>query len=181
MRILAILSLGVLVALAGCSVKREGMSKAAASASAASAGENALLEPLLLKEKPSDAKSVGEVKASAQAGDEVVLVGTVPPECVVPFNDSRAVVILMDAKDLANEAVINEFACPEAATCPACRKVLDTLGVQVELVGAAGKLPIKTTLQGFKGLKPGSTITVKGKLEKDGKTMVVRATGFYVG
>jgi hypothetical protein len=177
------LMVGVLgfVFLAGCTSKRGGEAEAPSSPARPQGVSNAsLLEPLLLAEKPGNAKSVAEVKATINPGDEVVLIGTVPPDCVVPFSETRAAVILMDAGDLESEAVKTEFACPEAATCPACRKVLDDLGVRVELVGPSGTAPLKTTLQGFKGLKAGSTIIVRGKLEKDGKTHVIRATGIYV-
>lgn len=48
-------------------------------------------------------------------------------------------------------------------------------------MGRSGATPVRTTLQGFKGLKGGSTITIKGKLEKGEKTLLIRATGIYVG
>jgi len=177
------LMLGVLgfFLLAGCTARRGGEAEGPSGPARSQGVSNAsLLEPLLLAEMPGNARSIAEVKATISPGEEVVLIGTVPPDCVVPFSDSRAAVILMDASDLESEAVKAEFSCPDAATCPACRKVLDELGVRVELVGPAGNAPIKTTLQGFKGLKAGSTIVVRGKVAKDGKTHVIRATGIYV-
>ena len=40
---------------------------------------------------------------------------------------------------------------------------------------------VKTPLNGYKNLAPGSVITVKGKVERRGKSVRVKATGFSVG
>ena len=53
----------------------------------------------------------------------------------------------------------------------------------VELVDAKGA-PVAATLEGFRGLKPGSTITVEGEVRregKDNKLVRVVATRFYPG
>lgn len=61
--------------------------------------------------------------------------------------------------------------------------MLDKHSVQVELVDRSGS-PLATTVEGFRGLKPGSTITVEGTIQKYGKdkklTRIV-ATKFYPG
>ena len=40
--------------------------------------------------------------------------------------------------------------------------------MRVELVDRSGS-PLMTTLQGFENLQPGSTVTVEGKVVRDGK------------
>lgn len=179
MRYLTLATCGLMLVTVGCNVKKTNERQAAVDSTTTS--NASLLEPLLLPTKPAEAKTVAELRQKGKTGDEVILQGTVPPDAVKPFGDGMAWLVLMDAADLADETVQAEFACPNAEDCPACRKVLDEQGVRVEIVSKPGAMPVRSTLQGFKGLKGGSTITVKGKLEKDGKKLLIRATAFYVG
>ena len=103
----------VLLAALGCTRSKPGGPAATDDGPKANAS---LLEPLIAKEKLSDAQAVIDVRDKAKDGDEVVLVGTVPPENVRPFNDTLAVVRLMDPRDLADPAIKEEFECEEAAT-----------------------------------------------------------------
>ena len=55
--------------------------------------------------------------------------------------------------------------------------------MHVEVVDQSGS-PLPVSLEGFRGLKPGSTITVEGKVQKfgkDGKLVRIAATRFYPG
>jgi hypothetical protein len=55
--------------------------------------------------------------------------------------------------------------------------------VQVEVVDQSGS-PLPSTLEGFRGLRMGSTITVEGtvqKFGKDKKLVKIVATRFYPG
>ena len=55
--------------------------------------------------------------------------------------------------------------------------------VQVELVDQSGT-PVPASVEGFRGLKPGSTITVEGKVVrfgKDNKQVRIVARKFYPG
>jgi hypothetical protein len=55
--------------------------------------------------------------------------------------------------------------------------------VRVEVVDQSGS-PLPVTLEGFRGLKPGSTITIEGTVQKLGKdkTLVrIATTKFYPG
>ena len=53
--------------------------------------------------------------------------------------------------------------------------------MRVEVVDQSGS-PLPVTLEGFRGLKPGSTLTVEGtvqKFGKDKKLVRIAATKFY--
>ncbi|MCI0704686.1 MAG: hypothetical protein L0241_26825 [Planctomycetia bacterium] len=55
--------------------------------------------------------------------------------------------------------------------------------MRVELVDRSGS-PLPTTLEGYRGLKPGGTITVEGTIQrfgKDNKLVRIAATKFYPG
>jgi hypothetical protein len=139
-----------------------------------------LLQPLVWTQPPTTLVEV----AAARSGpvDEVVhVVGIVPPGKVGPFNPAVASIILMDPTDLAKEEVKTEFECDDAATCPKCRKLLNSLALYVELVDDKGQV-IPTTLEGFSGLKPGSRVAFSGTLkrgDKNGPTRLI-ATRFAV-
>jgi hypothetical protein len=148
----------------------------------ASTGDQAKLEALVLSAKPATPISVRDA-LTRKEGDKVVVTGRTPPEKVKPFNAAVAAVILLAPEDLDKDDIKDEFECDDAATCPSCKKILDQYAVRVELVDAAGA-PIPASLEGFRGLKPGSTITVEGEVKRDGKDKkLVRivATKFYPG
>lgn len=165
----------LLLALAGCA-KPTDDPKPQAQAPAKPVNP-ALLEPLLLKDKPAEARTVEEVRAKSQDGDEVVLQGQIPPGAVKSFLNDRAGFVLMMPADIEKNK--EELDCAEPG-CPTCAKLLDGLGVQVELVDQSGTI-LKTPVQGFHAIGPMSTITVKGKVERKGKKVLVQATGFFVG
>ncbi len=141
-----------------------------------------LLDPLVMKQKPDKPLSVRDV-LSAKEGETVIVSGRTPTEKIKPFNTAFAAFLLMAPEDLDREEVKEEFDCDEAATCPRCKKILDESAVRVELVDASGAI-IPTTLEGYRGLKPGGPITVEGEIKRDGKdkkTVRIIAKRFYPG
>lgn len=114
MRNAILLALGcVLVVMLGCSRQRPVGPVSTGDEPKANAS---LLVPLIAKEKLADARPVIDVRDKAKDGDEVVVIGTVPPDNVKPFNDTLAVIRLMDPRDLEDPTVKEEFACDVAAT-----------------------------------------------------------------
>jgi hypothetical protein len=141
-----------------------------------------LLQPLLLAAKPEKTLSVPEVTAKP-ADEKVIVSGVSPPEGVRPFNSALATFVILSPEDAARPEVQTEFSCPEAATCPRCRKVLEKYAVRVELVDAQGQV-LPTTVEGFSGIKPGSPLTIEGVVKREGKDKnLVRivATRFFPG
>jgi hypothetical protein len=141
-----------------------------------------LLQPLLLAKKPDRALSVHEAM-KRKNGEVVVVTGKAPPETVKPFNTGLAAFLIMAPEELAKEAVQDELSCEDAATCPACKKILDAHALWVELVDQSGKV-LTTSVEGFRDLRPGSTITVEGEVRrdgKDGKNLRILAKRFYPG
>lgn len=149
---------------------------------AASTSDTSLLQAALMPQKPSSAISVTEAMQK-KAGEVVIVTGKLPPENVKPFNTALAAFIMLAPESLAREEVKEELACDDAATCPSCRKLLDSLGVRVEVVDKSGAI-IPASMEGFKDMKPGSVITVEGEIKRDGKNnKLVRivAKRFYPG
>lgn len=145
-------------------------------------GDANKLDALVLAEKPANAISVREA-LTRKEGEKVVVTGQVPTEKVKPYNAAVAAFVMLAPEDMAKEEVKEEFDCDDAATCPRCKKLLDQLAVRVEVVDASGA-PVAASLEGFRGLKPGSTITVEGEVKREGKDKkLVRivATKFYPG
>lgn len=171
---------GSLLLMMGCSDTAKTSKPSASPSSAASA--KSPLEPLLMAQKPNSAISVTEAM-NRKAGETIIVTGQVPPVKVQPFNPAVAAFVMLSHESLAREEVKEEFDCDDAATCPSCRKLLDSLGVRVELVDQSGVI-VPASLEGFQNLKPGSTITVEGELKRDGKdNKLVRiiAKKFYPG
>jgi hypothetical protein len=140
------------------------------------------LDPYVMAEKPAQVISIRDAMTKSD-GEKVVVTGQTPPVNVKPYNAAVAAFILMAPEDLNREDVKEELSCEEAATCPMCKKLLDKYGVQVEIVDKSGA-PLATTVEGFRGLKPGSAITVEGTVQrhgKDKKLVKIVATKFYPG
>lgn len=171
----------LLAAAVGCSqtAPPSDAGKPGTPAATADAGK---LEPLVLAEKPAKAITVREA-LTKKTGEKVVVTGQVPTEKVKPYNPALATFVMLSHEDMAKDDVKEEFDCDNAAKCPTCKAILDEHGVRVELVDASGA-PVAATLEGFRGLKPGSTITVEGEVRREGKDkklVRVVATRFYPG
>jgi len=172
----------LLVAAVGCGQPAPRPDPEPAPAPAAASGDAAKLEPLVLAAKPANPITVNEA-LTKKAGEKVVVTGQVPGEKVKPYNAALATFVMLSHADLAKDEIKDEFDCDHAATCPTCKGILNEHGVRVELVDAKGA-PVAATLEGFRGLKPGSTITVEGEVRREGKDkklVRVVATRFYPG
>lgn len=143
-------------------------------------GADALPDSLFLKESPTTASNVGELKKSAKEGDEIVLRGQIGGQAKDVFNSSRATFMVADMKLKAcNKLPGDTCETPWDFCCvPVNEKAANIAFVQV--VDAKGKL-LKSTLKGANGLDHLSVVVVKGKVAKvDGTNMIVNATGIYV-
>lgn len=139
-----------------------------------------LLQPRLWDDKARDVSEVAAVRELPD-GAQVNLVGVVPTGNCKPFNSAVAALVVMDPADLAKSDVKEELSCDDAATCPKCRKLLDNLAIQVELVDEKGQV-LPTTMETFSGLKPGSRVAFSGTVRKGKQPRPVRfvATSFAV-
>jgi len=166
----------VTLLLAGCDRRTE-----TEGSKGSAAGGDALPAGLALTEPPAGVKDVAAVRAEAKAGDEVVLRGRVGGS-LSPFVEGRASFQLVDA---------SLKACGEGTPMDNCKtpwdyccddpKDLAAHSASVQVVGPDGR-PLRAGLQGFAGLKPLSTVTVKGVVAKPSSSgaLVVNATGIYV-
>lgn len=168
--------LGALLAAVGCSQD----APQAGNGNAPPAFDGGQLDALVMAQKPANAISVRDA-LMRKDGEKVVVMGQVPPDKVKPYNAAVAAFVMLAPEDMARDEVKDEFECEDAATCPSCKKLLDQYAVRVEIVDASG-VPVPASLEGFRGLKPGSLITVEGEIKRDGKDKkLVRivATKFY--
>ena len=97
----------MLISIVGCGVQTSPKQAERPSKPA----DAALLSRLLLKQKPSDARPVDDVREHAQGGEEVVLVGTTPPGQIKGFLADRAAFYLMTKADIEKNK--EEFECAE--------------------------------------------------------------------
>jgi len=171
-----VVGLGALVVGFGCkdSAAPAALEKAATGATAGSG----IPDGIWLASVPADAKAVAEVKKSAAAGQEVVLTGRIGGR-KDPFVSGRAMFMLSDRSIPAcNEKHNDGCPTPWDYCCEPKETVLGgTLTVQI--VGADGK-PLKTGLEGARGLRPMAEVVVRGKAVGTGSEMVIEATGIYV-
>jgi hypothetical protein len=172
----------VVLAVAGCTENRPSSEVPKGDAGGSSGPSASTLEPLVMSEKPAKVLSVRDVLGKKD-GDKVVVSGKTPPENCKPFNAALAAFLLMAPEDLDSPDIREELSCEDAATCPQCKQVFDAHAIRVELVDASGAV-VPASLEGFRGLKPGSTLTIEGEVKRDGKDKkVVRvvAKRFYPG
>lgn len=181
-RLIVPMALFLVASVCGCSREPPAQVNNDNKAPAAVAGDQKLLDPLVLTQKPEKVITVREAR-TRKAGETVVVSGKIPPEKVKPFNSAVAAFVMVTPEDMDKEEVKEEFDCDDAAMCPRCKKLLDQLAVQVEVVDKSGA-PVPATLEGFRGLKPGGVITVEGTIQhygKDNKQVRIVATKFYPG
>jgi hypothetical protein len=92
---------GIILALPllalGCGSSQRSAAPATAPAKPA---DTALLEPLLLAEKPAQPRSVDDVREHAKDGEELALVGQIPPGEGNVFLRDRAGFVLMAKSDI---------------------------------------------------------------------------------
>jgi hypothetical protein len=167
----------VTLLVAGCDRRTD-----TADSKGSAAGGDTLPAGLALTEAPSGAKDVSAVRAEAKAGDEVVLRGRVGGS-LSPFVEGRASFQLVDAslKACGEGTAMDQCKTPWDYCCDDPKDLAAHIA-SVQVTGPDGK-PLRAGLQGFAGLKPLSTVTVKGVVAKPASAgaLVVNATGIHVG
>lgn len=139
-----------------------------------------LPETLFLKESPTTATDVAELKKTAKAGDEVTLRGQIGGQAKDVFNGSRAMFMVADMKLKSCDKIPGDKCeTPWDFCCvPANEKAASIAIVQV--VDEKGKL-VKATLKGENGLDHLKTVVVKGKVAKnEAGNLIVNASGIYI-
>ncbi|MFT5126665.1 MAG: hypothetical protein ACI8W8_000260 [Rhodothermales bacterium] len=161
MKIHHLLSLAVLAAImTGCGKTEQG--------TAAPASSGGIPETLIVSAITGEPMTPTAAKASAKAGDQIVLTGHIAGRAK-PFVDGRAIFTLVDtALPLCDEECGNpwDLCCEESSDIAAA-------AVTVQVVDADGN-PLKQSLEG--PLKPGQTIAVTGKVKQnDDNSFVINA------
>jgi hypothetical protein len=129
---------------------------------------------------PADAKDVKVAKPTLKKGDKVTVVGRIGGS-VKPFVAERAVFTLADKslKACGEDNPDDKCKTPWDFCCDP-RDVITANTLTVQVVDAEGK-PLKTGLDGVKGLKPLATVTVTGTVATaEGGTVVINASGLHV-
>jgi hypothetical protein len=135
---------------------------------------------VVTSKEPGGARNVGDVKATAKEGDEVVVRGLVGG-AKAPVVPGRAVFTIADLTTLhaCTEMAAGSCTTPWDYCCETPEhRAENTLTVQV--LGADGK-PLAVDV-GESGVVPLAKVTVKGKVgpRPDAKVLVVDATEVYV-
>jgi hypothetical protein len=178
--ILRKLSLSSCLTLAICAAACD--RKAEVTPTAAPTAQTAKVElpPNLITAQPiAEAKSVAEVRKSANDGDVVVVSGRIAGQ-KQPFTDGRAQFQLIEASIKSCDEMGDQCPTPWDMCCEDKQNITSN-SVTVQVVDAQGQ-PIKAGLEGVGGLKTLSTVSAKGTVKKspDGKAMVVNATELHV-
>lgn len=170
------------LALAGCTAKKEPVPAPATgdSASAPEAGMTKLPAGTVLAAAPEGARSLAEVKSGAQKGDSVTFTARIGGR-EEPFVADRAVMLVVDPA-LESCAELHGDACktPWDYCCEEPDSLLAN-SATVQFVGEDGK-PLPFALEGVDGIEPLRTITVVGTVasKDEGGSLVVTATGIHV-
>lgn len=145
----------------------------------ATAAAAALPAGLFVATAPDGARGVHELKADADAQQEVVVHGRIGGSRA-PFVDGVAVFLLADS-DMKSCAEEPGDQCPTPWDyCCEPRDSLTANTLTVQVVGADGK-PLRLSLDGQHGLKPLQEITVVGDVAlRDGQALVVNAKRIYI-
>ena len=135
---------------------------------------------LFLKESPTTATNVGELKKSAKEGDEVVLRGQVGGQEKDVINGTRAMFMIADMKLVScNKMPGDTCKTPWDFCCVPVNEKAANIAI-VQVVDAKGKL-VKASLKGANGLDNLSVVVIKGKVAKsDSNNLIVNASGIYV-
>ncbi len=139
-----------------------------------------LPDSLFLKDSPTTASNVGELKKTAKEGDEIVLRGQIGGQAKDVFNETRATFMVADMKlKSCDKNPGDKCETPWDFCCVPVNEKAANIAV-VQVVDEKGKL-VKTTLKGVNNLDHLSVVVVKGKVAKaDGKNLIVNATGIYL-
>ena len=122
-----------------------------------------LPQSLIAAAAPANAVGVVEARKNVEPGARIVITGYIGGR-VDPFVDNRAAFTLADAKALVRCDANPDDHCktPWDACCETHEKLKTSIAT-VQAVDDGG-LVLKQTLKGFGGIKPGSYVTVQGKV-----------------
>lgn len=170
---LPLLALALAAGGVACSGKDE-------SAKAAKPAAVTVPDSVFVAAAPADAKDVKAAKPTLKKGDKVTVVGRIGGS-VKPFVAERAIFTLADKglKACGEDNADDKCKTPWDFCCDP-RDVITANTLTVQVVDAEGK-PLKTGLDGVKGLKPLATVTVTGTVvSAEGGTVVINASGLHV-
>lgn len=140
-----------------------------------------LPETLLAKDALADAVGVVEARKAVEPGKEIVLTGFIGGR-EEPFVDGRAIFTLADSKALTrcDAKPGDECESPWDACCDEPEKIKASIA-SIQVVDGDG-LVLKRKLEGFSGIAPGSTVSVKGKIAPGSTSdaLVVNAEQIHV-
>ena len=135
---------------------------------------------LFLTAAPADAKDVKAAKSGLKAGDKVVLLGRIGGS-EEPFVEERAMFTLVDQglKYCGQDNKDDHCKTPWDYCCESADDIAANTAT-VQVVSADGK-PLKTGLNGVRGLKPLAMVAVVGTVATaEGPNLVVNATGIHI-
>lgn len=146
---------------------------------AASAADK-LPDGLILKESPTTAANVADLKKTAKEGEEVILRGQIGGQAKDVFSGNRAMMMVADMKLKAcNKNPGDTCETPWDFCCVPQNEKAAAIAI-VQVVDEKGKL-VKSSLKGAGGMDHLSVVVVKGKVAKnEGGNMIVNASGIYV-
>lgn len=169
-----LLALGLTLALASCSEKKE-------ASETNSNSDSGGLTSLVLTTAPDDAVNIADLRKSGKPGDTVTFTGHILGSDPV-FMDGRAVMVMGDPKKLIACSLNPGDQCETPwDVCCEDPDVIKASIVTVQVVDDAGK-PLKTGLKGLGGMKELSAVTITGQVadNSDESNMLVNATGIYI-
>ncbi len=135
---------------------------------------------LFLSAAPEGARGVAEAKKAApNAGDEIVLRGRIGGS-ESPFVEGRSILTLAEESlEACGEGADDGCTTPWDFCCSSPEEKLANTAT-VRVVGPDGK-PLAAGLSGAGGMKPLSTLVVKGKVSRtEAGNLVVDASGIFV-
>ena len=139
----------------------------------------ALPSNLFLEKEPEGAKPVEAVKASAKAGDKVIIRGRIGGSAS-PFVDGRAVFTLMGPGVKACSDNPEEGCKTPWDYCCETPDTIARHSATILVADAAGN-PLRVGLKGANGLKELSEVVVQGTVkEAKDKILIINATGLFV-
>jgi len=169
-----LLALGLTLALASCSEKKE-------TSENTPQGDSGNLASLVLTSAPDNAIDIADLRKSGKPGDTVIFTGNVIGSHSV-FMDGRAVMIMGDPKKITSCNLIPGDECPTPwDVCCDDHDAIKASIITVQVVDEAGK-PLMTGLKGLGGLKELSALTIIGRVAENSNesNMLINATGIFV-
>lgn len=132
-----------------------------------------------LTKQPDGAKSVEEIKASAKAGDRVVIRGRIGGS-KTPFVEGRAVFTLMGpGLKACSDNAEDKCKTPWDYCCETPESIAKH-SAMIQVVDAAGN-PLRVDFKGNNGLKELSEVVIEGSVKQaTDKILVINATGLFI-